>query len=174
MTWAPSPKPAYSTRDVEVWGPKKPKPSGASAAAQMPAAAAKHPTPAASRPAAAAVAAAAGAATAASSAVTPTAVLMSAPAGPDGAGLAAIVQAAVAQAMAPLQKRVECIQDELRSMKERELFGEDGDEDEDEDEAMADSSKRPAESLGLEGRPGRRLRVSGVGDARAFLFHRSG
>ena len=100
--------------------------------------------------------------------------------------MAAIIREAVKQAMDPLQKKVESLQQEMAAMKEEAVFGKDDDYSDDdveadeegelppEDEAMASSAKRSAEDYTFESSSGRRLRMGRATDARAAPYSRKG
>ena len=100
--------------------------------------------------------------------------------------MAAVIREAVKQAMDPLQKKVESLQQEMAAMKEEAVFGkDDGYSDDDgmtdeegelppEDEAMASSPRRSAEDCMLESSSGRRLRIGRATDARAAPYSREG
>ena len=100
--------------------------------------------------------------------------------------MAAIVREAVKQAMDPLQKKVESLQQEMAAMKVEAIFGKDVDYSDNDvvadeegelpsgDEAMVRSAKRSAEDSTLESSSGRRLRMGRATDARAAPYSRKG
>ena len=100
--------------------------------------------------------------------------------------MAAIVREAVKQAMDPLQKKVESLQQEMAAMKVEAIFGKDVDYSDNDvvadeegelpsgDEAMVRSAKRSAEDSTLESSSGRRLRMGRATDARAAPYSRNG